>query len=93
MTLSLLPDAVSEQLASILGFADNVHAVIFVAIGLLFLFTFYYSSSIERMQRQITQMVRDQALNDAMREAEKYHYEELLKKYTQKDSDEDSLRA
>jgi len=91
--LAVVPDAVSEKLATTLGFADNVNAVIFVSLGMLFLFTFYYSTSIERMQKQMTQMVRDQSLQDAMREAERYRYEKQEGNQVDAKDDEDSLRA
>ncbi len=91
--LAVVPDAVSEHLAKTLGFADNVNAVIFVSLGMLFLFTFYYSTSIERMQKQMTQMVRDQSLQDAMREAERYRYEQQRVSQVDAKDDEDTLRA
>lgn len=60
--LAIVPNEISFQVAEILGFASNINAIIFVALGLLFLFVFYLSSTIEHLEQQITNLVRNSAL-------------------------------
>jgi len=91
--MALVPDKLSQHIAELLGFESNVNAVVFVSLGILFFFTFFYSTSIDRLERQISQMVRDQASHDATREAERYKLEQLLESLESKKSDEDTLRA
>lgn len=56
--LAVIPDFVSTRLASLLGFKSNITAVIFVALGLLFIINFYLSAQLNRMERQMTGLVR-----------------------------------
>lgn len=86
VTLSVIPDLLSSKLAFFLGFKDNVNAVIFVSLGLLFSLTFYYSSRIERLERQIATLVRNQALYQT-----RHTTAESRKNRVKKD--EDTLRA
>ena len=60
--LAIIPDLVSFSIAETLGFKSNINAVIFVALGFLFLMTYYQSSTIERLEKQITELVRKIAL-------------------------------
>ena len=60
--LAIIPDLVSFSIAETLGFKSNINAVIFVALGFLFLMTYYQSSTIERLEKQITDLVRKIAL-------------------------------
>jgi len=62
--LAIIPNPVSFKIAKVLGFKSNVNAIIFVALGLLFLFVFYLSSVVERLETQITKMVRIIALQE-----------------------------
>jgi len=48
---------------------DNINAVIFVALGFLFLMTYYQSSTIERLEKQMTELVRKIALEKQEKEA------------------------
>jgi len=68
IVLVLVPNYIATSIAKILGFKDVVNAVIFVAIGLLFLFIFYLSSTVERLERQLTTMVRNIALEEVEEE-------------------------
>ncbi|MEL7021941.1 MAG: DUF2304 domain-containing protein, partial [Bacteroidota bacterium] len=56
--LAIVPDFVSVRLASLLGFKSNITAVIFVALGILFIINFYLSAQINRMERQMTDLIR-----------------------------------
>jgi len=74
--MAIIPNPVSMKIASILGFRSNVTAVIFVSIALLFLFVFYLSSTIEKLEHQMTDLVRKIAIeekrkNDYLEEEEK----------------------
>ncbi len=71
MLLAIIPNAVSNKLALLLGFKSNVTAIIFVALGLLFLFVFYLSSTVERLEGQITELVRKIALEEIEKEMNK----------------------
>ena len=75
MLLAILPDIVTGKLAKILGFASNVTAIIFVAIGLLFIFVFYLSSTVEKLETQMTALVRQLALEEAEKNRLKEKYE------------------
>lgn len=60
--LAIIPDLVSFSIAETLGFKSNINAVIFVALGFLFLMTYYQSSTIERLEKQMTDLIRKIAL-------------------------------
>ena len=60
--LAIEPDFISENLASSLGFKSNINAVIFVALGFLFIMTYYQSSIIDLLEKQMTELVRKLAL-------------------------------
>ena len=63
--LAIIPNPVSFKAAEMLGFKSNINAVIFVALGLLFLLVFYLSSTLDRMERQMTELVRKLAIKEA----------------------------
>jgi len=65
--MAIIPNPVSMKIASILGFRSNVTAVIFVSIALLFLFVFYLSSTIEKLEHQMTDLVRKIAIEEKRR--------------------------
>lgn len=60
--LCIIPHAFSTSLAGSLGFKNNINAVIFVALGFLFLIVYNQSSTIESLEKQITALVRKTAL-------------------------------
>ena len=76
--LSIKPGFISNSLAGSLGFKDNINAVIFVALGFLFVMTYTQSSTIERLERQITTLVRKVALE----KQEKQNLQKKLDKYS-----------
>ncbi len=71
IVLAIIPNEFSYKIAGILGFKNNVNAIIFVALGLLFLFVFYLSTTIERLENQLTELVRKIAIEQAKEEKEK----------------------
>lgn len=83
--LALIPDLVSDKIAKLLGFKSNINAVIFVALGLLFVFMFYLTAIIEKMERQLSETIRELAL-----ENQKLKQELAGRKKT---TDEDSLHS
>ena len=68
VVLAIIPNPVSFKIATLLGFKSNINAVIFVALGWLFLLIFYLSSTIDRLERQMTELVRKIALDEAKKE-------------------------
>lgn len=71
--LALIPNPVSYKIANLLGFKSNINAVIFVALGWLFLLVFYLSSSVDRLEGQITELVRKIALDEQDKEKNERH--------------------
>lgn len=63
--LSMFPDFVTVNLAELFGFKSNITAIIFVALGLLFSLVFYMSTTIERLENQVTDLVRKLAIEEA----------------------------
>ena len=66
MLLALLPDTVANSLARTLGFKDHINAIIFVALGILFLMVFYLSSAVNRVEDRITELIRKLALDQVV---------------------------
>ena len=74
--LAILPDMISVNIARFLGFKSNINAVIFVAIGFLFILMVYLTATVERLEKQVTGVVRElaienQLLKESLREGEK----------------------
>lgn len=61
---SLTPHELSTELANLLGFKNNIHAVIFIGLGLLFIFNMFFTSTIERLEKQMTEVVRKLAIEN-----------------------------
>ena len=61
---SITPHEISTDLANLLGFKDNINAVIFIGLGLLFLFNMFFTASIERLEKQLTEIVRKLAIEN-----------------------------
>ncbi len=57
--LALLPDQVSFPVAQRLGFKSNINAVIFVALGVLFVINYSLSQKVIRLERKLEQMTRN----------------------------------
>lgn len=77
--LAIIPDLVSFSIAETLGFKSNINAVIFVALGFLFVMTYYQSSTIERLEKQITELIRKLAI-EKQEEKDKRKEEEARRK-------------
>jgi hypothetical protein len=65
LVLAVIPNPVSMQIASLMGFKSNINAIIFVSLGWLFLLIFYLSSTLDRLERQLTILVRRIAISEA----------------------------
>jgi hypothetical protein len=77
IVLAIIPNPVSFKIASLLGFKSNINAVIFVALGWLFLLIFYLFSTIDRLEQQITELIRRLAIRESekAKEADSEHDE------------------
>ena len=87
MTLALIPDTVATSIAKGLGFKDHINAIIFVALGLLFLMIFYLSAALNRVENKITDLVRRLALEKAalaVKENTSTPKKKVTKKYVSK---------
>lgn len=73
MLLAIIPNPVSFEIANLLGFKSNINAVIFVALGWLFLLVFYLSTTIDRLERKLTELVRKIAMDEQGREKKDRH--------------------
>jgi len=60
----ITPHEISTDLANLLGFKDNINAVIFIGLGLLFLFNMFFTASIERLEKQMTEIIRKLAIEN-----------------------------
>ena len=67
--LGIMPNEIATSLAEGLGFRDRPNAIIFVALGALFLLVFYLSAALNRVENQLTDLVRKLALNEALEES------------------------
>jgi len=67
--LGIMPNEIANSLAEGLGFQDRPNAIIFVALGLLFLMVFYLSTTLNRVENQLTDLVRKLALSEAFQAA------------------------
>lgn len=83
--LALMPDLISDGIAKLLGFKSNVNAVIFVALGLLFVFMFYLTAIIEKMEKQLSETIRELALENQKLKEEIAGRKKMV--------DEDTLRS
>jgi len=69
--LAIIPDNISIGLAKVLGFKDNVNAIIFVGVFFQFLFLYYLSNTVERLERKVTDLVRKIAIEQSLAEEQK----------------------
>jgi len=63
MLLAFLPDVIPISLANGLGFKDHINALIFVALGVLFIMIFYLSAALNRVEDKLTTLVRQIAID------------------------------
>lgn len=64
--LGIMPNEIATSLAEGLGFRDRPNAIIFVALGGLFLMVFYLSAALNRVENQLTDLVRQLALSQVL---------------------------
>lgn len=64
---AFVPNEVSQKLARVLGIKDNVNAIIFIGLGILFFLVFSLTSTVDRLQRQVTDLVREIAKENAQK--------------------------
>lgn len=69
--LAIIPDKITIGLANVLGFKDNVNAIIFVAVFFQFLFLYYLSNTVERLERKVTELVRKIAIEQSLADEKK----------------------
>lgn len=76
--LAIIPHELSTKLANLLGIKSNINAIIFVALAFTILLCFYLSAKIENMDRKITELVRQLALDESkIRELERKRLREM----------------
>lgn len=64
--LAVAPDAVSGRIAEFVGFRSNVSAALFMVSGFLVVISFYLSSRVIALERQVTQLVRNLAIKEKL---------------------------
>lgn len=62
--LALFPDFLSDLLANIFGIKDNINAVIFFALGILFYLQLQLYKTIRKQNEQLTELTRKIALDN-----------------------------
>ncbi len=68
LIFSLFPDFFSELIAKVFGIKDNINAVIFFALGLLFYIQLQLYKMIRKQDEQLTEISRKIALGNPDRE-------------------------
>jgi len=70
--LGVMPHELSTGLAKATGFKSNINAIIFIALAFLIILSFYLSARVDGMERKITELVRQLALDESkIRELER----------------------
>lgn len=70
--LGVVPHEFSTSIAKWLGFASNINAIIFIALAFLIILSFYLSSKLDSVERKVTELVRQLALDESkIRELER----------------------
>jgi len=64
MVFALFPDFISTGIAQLFGIKDNVNAIIFFCIGLLFFFQFKQYFLIRKQEKALTILMRKIALQE-----------------------------
>lgn len=78
--LGIAPHEFSQQIAKWLGFASNINAIIFIALAFLIILSFYLSSKLDGVERKMTELVRQLALDEnKIRELERKRIEDIEK--------------
>lgn len=70
--LGIVPHELSTRVAGWLGFASNINAIIFIALAFVIILSFYLSNKLDNLERKITELVRQLALDESkIRELER----------------------
>jgi len=70
--LGIVPHELSTRIAGWLGFASNINAIIFIALAFVIILSFYLSNKLDNLERKITELVRQLALDESkIRELER----------------------
>jgi len=78
--LGIVPHEFSTSVAEWLGFASGINAIIFIALAFLIILSFYLSARVDGMERKITELVRQLALDESkIRELERKRIREQQK--------------
>lgn len=79
--LGIIPHELSTELAHLLGIKNNINAIIFVALAFVIILAFYLSAKIDSMERKITELVRQLALDESkIRQLERKRLADIEKK-------------
>lgn len=62
--LSIIPHEFSTVLADMLGFKNHINTIIFIALAFLIVLSFYLSSKTDKLETQVTNLVRQLALDE-----------------------------
>lgn len=62
--LSIVPHEISTKLAQVFGFKSNINTIVFIVLGFLIVLSFYLSSKSDKLEAQMTNLVRQIALDD-----------------------------
>ncbi len=62
--LSLFPDKISNVVAHIFGIKDNINAIIFLSLGLLFYIQYNLFVSMKKIDKNVTFLIRKMALKE-----------------------------
>lgn len=70
--LGIVPHEFSTKLAGVLGFKDNINAIIFMGLAFVVVLVFYMSAKLDTLERKLTELVRQLALDESkIRELER----------------------
>ncbi|MDF1695718.1 MAG: DUF2304 domain-containing protein [Saprospiraceae bacterium] len=62
--LALFPDYISDIIANVFGIKDNINALIFFALGVLFYFQLQLYKTIRKQDKLLTELTRKVALQN-----------------------------
>jgi len=65
--VAIFPDFISDLIAKVFGIKDNINAIIFLAIGLLFYFQLQLYKILRKQDQLLTEISRKEALKNAER--------------------------
>jgi len=63
--VAIIPNAVTHRLANVFGFKNNVTAMIFVGLGILYLMVYQLFSTVNQIDGKLTDLVRKMAKDTA----------------------------